>query len=174
MTSLQLVRLIAKAAADKKARGVIRLDVRQRTSLADYFVICEGDTDRQVRAITDSILRACREQGARPFHMAGYQEGSWVVLDYASVIVHVFLPGEREYYDLESLWRGAAPQRRRTGNGERLAALGELQGLGWKVRQFSERNLYFGGVQAVARDPDSGELSGGGDPRRGGAAAVVT
>ena len=121
MTSLQLVRLIAKAAADKKARGVIRLDVRQRTSLADYFVICEGDTDRQVRAITDSILRACREQGARPFHMAGYQEGSWVVLDYASVIVHVFLPGEREYYDLESLWRGAAPQRRRTGNGERLA-----------------------------------------------------
>ena len=65
MTSLQLVRLIAKAAADKKARGVIRLDVRQRTSLADYFVICEGDTDRQVRAITDSILRACRDQGAQ-------------------------------------------------------------------------------------------------------------
>ena len=83
MTSLQLVRLIAKAAADKKARGVIRLDVRQRTSLADYFVICEGDTDRQVRAITDSILRAGRDQGARPFHMAGYEEGSWVVLDYA-------------------------------------------------------------------------------------------
>src|SRR5205807_4285010 len=123
MTSLQLVRLIAKAAADKKARGVIRLDVRQRTSLADYFVICEGDTDRQVRAITDSILRACRDQGARPFHMAGYEEGSWVVLDYASVIVHVFLPGEREYYDLESLWR--APARTRasasSGNGEKKA-----------------------------------------------------
>jgi ribosome-associated protein len=120
MTSLQLARLIAKAAADKKARGVIRLDVRQRTSIADYFVICEGDTDRQVRAITESIIRACREQGARPFHTAGYEEGSWVVLDYASVIVHVFLPGEREYYDLESLWRPAAPQRRRTGNGERV------------------------------------------------------
>ena len=120
MTSLQLARLIAKAAADKKARGVIRLDVRQRTSIADYFVICEGDTDRQVRAITDSIVRACREQGARPFHTAGYQDGSWVVLDYASVIVHVFLPGEREYYDLESLWRGVgAPARRRSSNGER-------------------------------------------------------
>ena len=122
MTSLQLARLIAKAAADKKARGVIRLDVRQRTSIADYFIICEGDTDRQVRAITDSIVRACRELGARPFHTAGYEEGSWVVLDYASVIVHVFLPGEREYYDLESLWRGAAePRRRRASNGERAA-----------------------------------------------------
>jgi ribosome-associated protein len=120
MTSLQLSRLIARAAADKKARGVIRLDVRQRTAIADYFVICEGDTDRQVRAITDSIVRAGKEHGTRPFHTAGYDDGSWVVLDYASVIVHIFLPGEREYYDLESLWRASAPPSpRRATNGKR-------------------------------------------------------
>ena len=108
VTPLQLSRLIANAAAEKKARGVVRLDIRQKSSIADYFVICEGDTDRQVRAITDSILDALKAKGVRPLRMAGYEEGSWVVLDYASVIVHVFLPGERSYYDLESLWRAPA------------------------------------------------------------------
>lgn len=120
MTPLQLSRLIADAAAAKKAREIVRLDIRQKTSIADYFVICEGDTDRQVRAITDSIVAACKEQGVRPLRTAGYEDGSWVVLDYASVIVHVFLPGERSYYDLESLWRAPAlaangAERGRTG-----------------------------------------------------------
>jgi ribosome-associated protein len=105
VTPLQLSRLISNAAADKKARGIVRLDIRQKSSIADYFVICEGDTDRQVRAITDSIVEACQAKGVRPLRTAGYQEGSWVVLDYASVIVHVFLPGERSYYDLETLWK---------------------------------------------------------------------
>ena len=105
-TPLQLSRLIADAAAEKKARNVVRLDIRQKSSIADYFVICEGDTDRQVRAITDSITAACKLKGMPPLRMAGYQEGSWVVLDFASVIVHVFLPGERSYYDLEALWKG--------------------------------------------------------------------
>lgn len=108
MTPLQLSRLIADAAAEKKARGVVTLDIRKKTSIADYFVICEGDTDRQVRAITDSIVEACKAQGVRPLRTAGYEDGSWIVLDYASVIVHVFLPGERSYYDLESLWRAPA------------------------------------------------------------------
>jgi len=108
VTPLQLSRLIASAAADKKARGIVRLDIRQKSSIADYFVICEGDTDRQVRAITDSIVEACQAKGVRPLRTAGYEDGSWVVLDYASVIVHVFLPGERSYYDLESLWKPPA------------------------------------------------------------------
>jgi len=108
VTPLQLSRLIANAAADRKARGIVRLDIRQKSSIADYFVICEGDTDRQVRAITDSIVQACQAKGVRPLRTAGYDDGSWVVLDYASVIVHVFLPGERSYYDLESLWKPPA------------------------------------------------------------------
>ena len=123
MTPLQLSRLIANAAAEKKARGIVRLDIRQKSSIADYFVICEGDTDRQVRAITDSILDALKAKGVRPLRMAGYEEGSWVVLDYASVIVHVFLPGERSYYDLESLWRAPAKSAAAasTGNGSKKA-----------------------------------------------------
>ena len=108
MTPLQLSRLVEAAAADKKARNVVRLDIREKSSIADYFVICEGDTDRQVRAITDSIIEACKAKGVRPLRTAGYEDGSWVVLDYASVIVHVFLPGERSYYDLESLWKAPA------------------------------------------------------------------
>jgi len=111
VTPLQLSRLIADAAADKKARGIVRLDIRQKSSIADYFVICEGDTDRQVRAITDAIIEAGRAKGVRPLRTAGYEEGSWVVLDYASVIVHVFLPGERSYYDLESLWKTPSKTR---------------------------------------------------------------
>ena len=122
MTPLQLSRLIAEAADAKKARGVVRLDIRQKSSIADYFVICEGDTDRQVRAITDSIIEACKAKGVRPLRTAGYDDGSWVVLDYASVIVHVFLPGERSYYDLETLWK--APPRKvaiASGNGSKKA-----------------------------------------------------
>jgi len=123
VTPLQLSRLIADAAEEKKARGIVRLDIRLKSSIADYFVICEGDTDRQVRAITDSIIEACKAKGVRPLRTAGYEDGSWVVLDYASVIVHVFLPGERSYYDLESLWK--APPRKGTvassGNGSKKA-----------------------------------------------------
>jgi ribosome-associated protein len=129
VTPLQLSRLIADAAADKKARGIVRLDIRQKSSIADYFVICEGDTDRQVRAITDSIVEAAQAKGVKPLRSAGYQEGSWVVLDYASVIVHVFLPGERSYYDLESLWK--APPKSATAsttNGaKRTAAKGRAR-----------------------------------------------
>jgi ribosome-associated protein len=100
----------------------VRLDIRQKSSIADYFVICEGDTDRQVRAITDSIVEACQAKGMRPLRTAGYQDGSWVVLDYASVIVHVFLPGERSYYDLESLWKTPAKAGRATAqNGSEKA-----------------------------------------------------
>lgn len=115
MTPLQLSRLIEDAAADKKAREVVRIDIRQKSSIADYFVICEGDTDRQVKAIVDSIVEKAKASGVRPLRISGYEDGSWVVLDYASVIVHVFLPGERSYYDLESLWR--APAATAQGNG---------------------------------------------------------
>ncbi len=124
MTPLQLSRLIADAAADKKAREIVRLDIREKSSIADYFVICEGDTDRQVRAITDSIIERAKAAGVRPLRTSGYDDGSWVVLDYASVIVHIFLPGERSYYDLEALWRSpsraangaTATPRRRAGS----------------------------------------------------------
>ena len=113
MTSTELAGLIAAAAADKKARDVVTVDIRGKTTIADYFVICEGDTDRQVRAIVDNIEHALAQRGVRPLHAAGVGDASWACLDFDSVIVHVFLPGERSYYDLESLW--GAPARVETG-----------------------------------------------------------
>ncbi len=111
MTSTQLAGRIAVAAADKKAREVVTLDVRDKTTITDYFVICEGDTDRQVRAIVDNIAGECRARGVRPLHVAGLRDASWACMDYDSVIVHVFLPGERTFYDLEGLWAERESER---------------------------------------------------------------
>jgi ribosome-associated protein len=102
--SAELVELISAAAADKKARDIISVDLRGKTTVADFFVVCEGDTDRQVRAIVDSIEAACRARGARPLHVAGLRDASWACVDFDSVVAHVFLPGERVFYDLEGLW----------------------------------------------------------------------
>jgi len=111
MTSAQLARRIAAAAADKKARDIVTLDLRSKTTVTDFFVVCEGDTDRQVRAIVDNIETSCRERGVRPLHVAGLDDASWACLDFDSVVVHVFLPGERTYYDLEGLWGERAGAR---------------------------------------------------------------
>ncbi len=113
MNSAELVTIISAAAADKKARDVVSLDLRGKTTVADYFVICEGDTDRQVRAIVDSIEEACRTQGVRPLHVAGLRDASWACVDFNSVVAHIFLPGERVFYDLEGLWES----RRRSAGG---------------------------------------------------------
>lgn len=112
-TPLQLARLLKGAAADKKAWDPVVIDVREQTSVADYFVICEGETDRQVRAIADGMVEAAKEKNLRPLAVDGYDEASWILLDFDSVLAHVFLPGERSYYDLESLWAPAARRRKK-------------------------------------------------------------
>lgn len=111
MTSTELAGVIAAAAVDKKARDVVTLDIRGATTIADFFVICEGDTDRQVRAIIDSIKEACTARGVRPLGITGVADASWACADYDSVIAHVFLPGERTFYDLETLWDERATER---------------------------------------------------------------
>ena len=93
---------------------MVTIDLRGKTTVADFFVICEGDTDRQVRAIADNIEEVCRDAGIRPLHTAGLGDASWACLDYDSVVVHVFLPGERLFYDLEGLW-GRGMRRRKAG-----------------------------------------------------------
>jgi ribosome-associated protein len=112
-TPLQLARLLRGAAVDKKAWDCVVIDVRERTSLADYFVICEGETDRQVRAIADAMVAAAKAKELRPLGIDGYDDAGWVLLDFDSVLAHVFLPGERSYYDLESLWAPAAKRRKK-------------------------------------------------------------
>lgn len=97
----------AYAARDKKARKITILDLREITVIADYFVICTGNSLVQIRAIVDHVLEKLDEMGIRPHHVEGLQKGRWVLLDYESVVVHVFHRLEREFYDLERLWGDA-------------------------------------------------------------------
>ncbi len=116
-TPLQLAKLLRGAAVEKKAWDPVVLDVRDKTSIADYFVICEGETDRQVKAIADAMVEAAQERNVRPLATDGYSDATWILIDFDSVLAHVFLPGERSYYDLESLWAPAAKRRRKAAGG---------------------------------------------------------
>ena len=106
-SSRDLAVAAARAAADKQGERVAVLDVRNLIVITDYFVIASGESERQVRTIVDEIERALREQGIKPVRREGEQENRWVLLDFVDVVVHVFAPEEREYYDLERLWRDA-------------------------------------------------------------------
>lgn len=96
--------LAAHAAEEHKAEAVAVLDVRGQTLVADYFVICTGETAVQIRAITEAVEEAMRAAGARLRHREGTEHARWVLLDYGDVVVHIFGPEERKYYRLERLW----------------------------------------------------------------------
>jgi ribosome-associated protein len=106
-TSLDHALAAASAASDKQARDVRVLDVSKPLVISDYFVICSGSNERQVRAIAEEVERVCRAQGVRPLRREGEREARWILLDYVDFVVHVFLHTEREFYDLERLWRDA-------------------------------------------------------------------
>jgi ribosome-associated protein len=105
--ALALARRIVEVAADKKASDVVLLQISALTTVADYFVICSGGSERQLGAIADGITEALREDGQRPIGREGNAATHWVLLDYGAVIVHVFAPPEREFYQLERLWAEA-------------------------------------------------------------------
>ena len=104
MTSAKFSQLLAKAASEKKAWKVVRIKLAGKADFADYFVIAEGDTDIQLRAIAENILDQAAEVGEKPLRVDGLEEGTWVLIDFVRVVVHLLLPGERTYYDLEGLW----------------------------------------------------------------------
>lgn len=97
----------ADAADDKKAEDIEVLSVQGLTVIADYFVICSANSDKQVRAVARAIDDKLAEKGIDPSRIAGMDDAKWVLMDYADVIVHVFQKREREYYDLERLWSDA-------------------------------------------------------------------
>jgi ribosome-associated protein len=103
----QLARAAADIAYDKKASDVLLLDIGELTTIADYFVICNGNNTRQIQAISDAIEDELKKQGARMLHREGIAESGWLILDFGDVIVHIFGPKEREYYRLERLWSEA-------------------------------------------------------------------
>lgn len=110
MESEELARLLAHHLEDRKARDVVIIDVRDQTSMADFLVVCEGDTDRQIRSMVEHLQEACKAEGIDVFHVDGMKDGTWVCLDCGEVIVHVLLPGERSYYRIEELWGVTEPR----------------------------------------------------------------
>jgi ribosome-associated protein len=105
--TLGLARRIVDLAADKKASDIVLLGVRELTTMADYFVICSGASERQLGAIADGITEGLREEGVRPIGHEGTPGAHWVLLDFGAVIVHIFAAPERDYYQLEKLWSEA-------------------------------------------------------------------
>lgn len=102
-----LLRSAAEAAADKKAESVEILDLANFSGITDYFLICHGNTPRQVDAIVEAIRRRLRKEGARPDHVEGERESEWVLMDYLDFVIHVFTRDRREFYALERLWSDA-------------------------------------------------------------------
>lgn len=105
-TPKELALMAAKALSDKKGKEIQVLEISDLTTLADYFVICTGSSNTQINALVDSVEKALTEQaGEEPLHREGYRGGTWVLLDYGCIAVHVFNGEARSFYDLERLWR---------------------------------------------------------------------
>ncbi len=96
--------LYVQAALGRKAIGLVVLDVRELTSVADVFIICSGRSSRQVTAIAEHIQLALKKHDIRPLSVEGKKDGRWVLLDYGHVIIHIFYEPVRNFYDLEGLW----------------------------------------------------------------------
>jgi ribosome-associated protein len=101
--------LLARFALEKKACDLVVMEVRELTSIADYFIICSGRSDRQVQSIAQGIEENLSEAGLAPLSVEGASRGHWVLMDFSDVIVHIFYGPVREFYDLDGLW-GHAPR----------------------------------------------------------------
>jgi len=103
----ELARLVAKAAEDKKAQNLIILDISKMSVIADYFMICHGNNERQVQAIVKEIRDMAHKNGYPVRGIEGAEDGRWVLVDLEDIVIHVFHREEREFYNLERLWGDA-------------------------------------------------------------------
>ena len=99
---------MVEAASDKQASNIVLLDTSAVSDFADYFVICSGDTTRQIEAIRDEVGHVLKREGILPHHYEGTLDSGWLLLDYGDVIVHIFASLEREFYQLDKLWSQAS------------------------------------------------------------------
>jgi len=99
-----VARRALEVASDKQADDVVMLDARQVCSFADYFVICSGDSTRQVEAIWQEIRQTLKGEGVIPYRSEGTADSGWILLDLGDVIVHIFSSAHRDYYQLDELW----------------------------------------------------------------------
>ncbi len=104
MNSEALTDLVVDALDDVKARDIVRLDVRDMTTVTDYMVVASGTSNRHVKALVDNVAEKAKQAGHRPIGIEGEEGGEWVLLDLQDTLVHVMLPKVREFYNLEKLW----------------------------------------------------------------------
>lgn len=104
---LDFLNVIAQIIFDKKGMNILALDVRGLSSLTDFVVIAEGTVDRHVKAIAQAIESGLKELGEVPSKVEGHRDGDWIVLDYLQVMVHIFMPGLRDRYQLEEMWKAS-------------------------------------------------------------------
>ena len=103
----QVLDIAYQAAEDKKATDITVLDIRHISIICDYFLICTGRSSTQVQAVAEHIQDQLKESDVRPLRREGFREGTWVLLDYGDVVIHVFQEMERSFYNLERLWGDA-------------------------------------------------------------------
>lgn len=101
------LREAVRAAQDRKALDLRVLDLKEASSFTDFFLICTGTSTRHTQAISDGVVEHLKKQGLTPAHVEGYSQAEWVLLDYLSFVVHIFLERARLFYDLERLWKSA-------------------------------------------------------------------
>ncbi len=109
MTPKEIAELVVKTLDGKKAHDIKMLHTTDVTVLADYFVICTATSSTQIKALNDHCEKALKELGEEPHHIEGHRGGTWVLMDYSSVVIHIFMPEAREFYNLERLWSDATP-----------------------------------------------------------------
>ena len=112
---LEIVRRLLE---EKKAEEIEVIDLRGRTLIADFFVICSGTSNTHIKAIADGLLTDGRKEGLRREHVEGYAQARWVLVDYGDVVAHIFAREEREFYDIESLWKATEAKLEGTGSRE--------------------------------------------------------
>ena len=104
LEAIEVARTAVEAASDKQAIDVVLLDVQGVCSFADYFVICSGDSERQIKTIYEEVGHVLKKEGILPLHHEGTVDSGWLLLDFGGVIIHIFASLEREYYQLDELW----------------------------------------------------------------------
>ena len=110
MTPHELAIIAAKALDEKKGKEIAAIEVSEQTTLADYFVIATGSSNTQINALSGAVEKALKEQaGEDPLRREGYRDGTWVLLDYGCMVVHIFSQEAREFYALERLWKDGKP-----------------------------------------------------------------
>lgn len=107
----QVVTLVLEALDESKAKNVVDIDVRGKTSVTDFMVVASGSSSRHVKGLANAVLEAVKEKGCKPLGKEGLDNGEWVLLDLGDVVVHLMQEETRTFYDLEKLWQGAEQSR---------------------------------------------------------------